>query len=1003
MATDAITAHHAQLQQRGLDLGVSQGDEQDAGHGRRFQAYERGRIYWHPTTGAHEVHGRLLQKYLDGGGHDVNPATGERELGFPTSDHSRTEDGLYECATCEWGVIADVSGTPLVRLFGRLYEAWRAEGGAVGRLGHPLTDVTRIESGRAAWFERGVLWHAEGNADVLVGELVLPTLGRPALVDPAEPGAFEWMRFDGAVAVLDARPGLASALMVNRLSLVPVGGVAQPGGLLDAHPDRAATPPAAVGGGTIVDLEPAAALTQRDGRRWLAFILPGVVLSGRARRRRRLGIDGTINEGMVTGTPTPVLERRRLYSLAFRSPGMGNRTISPHCLYARSDWENFGVAHITDLHVSRRIEHYRAKLRATGVPEEDVARLNNWNDAFRDFIRYANHLHAAGLLDVIMATGDLVDYVREVDDHPAGPGNFGFFEALVRGEAPSPDADGPPSEALRVPVFTSLGNHDYRRLPYALGWDASVQTGDFLGIPVSRIPIVGRTLAEIGILPLLLTPGLGLGLDVPGLLLTRCVLPTLVGTVWNHAGLNTTPDEALRLMGLTEDDQTYHVPALRPEQAAPAVQPDPAMRDGTHYYFRRLNPERSYVVRLGAHRLVMLDTRWDEAINDEMSEALFTKLGFGSESDENFVAVNPDSVGVTAEEVKKLRAVLDEEGTEGLVVVGMHAPPLNPRGNDFSNFLRETVHPTNDEAQMLGFLARNAPEASLKLAQPAPVGMGEAQWREAVVSRMAPGWPRTGTPYFHSGPIEDMLDYGIAVGQQEALAQLIAGHGARRAPTMVCCGHGHYRIESRLRWSGSRSQLEAYTDHYLANPEVSYPTRLVEGDWWRTETHKRYLVRVQEGAPPEGEVGEKPFESTIWEGATELRVPPYPTPLAKATDTAAWWQTHGPVVVQTGALGPCTNTRATLKVNKVPPGPNFQGFRLMQVVGNVIAKAQYVTMPELRGATFPLPSERGGAPSVPTQPSAIEPILLMGFFIQPAQPGTPPPPPGGPTEVARHP
>jgi hypothetical protein len=437
-------------------------------------------------------------------------------------------------------------------------------------------------------------------------------------------------------------------------------------------------------------------------------------------------------------------------------------------------------------------------------------------------------------------------------------------------------------------------------------------------------------------------------------------------------------------MGLTVDGRSYAVPVLRPEAAAPAVQPDPAMQDGTHYYFRRLNPKRSYVVPLGAHRLVMLDTRWDEGINDEVSEALLTKLGFGSESDENFVAVNPDSLGVTPDEVELLRRALDDEaGAQGVVVVGMHAPPLNPRGNDFSNFLRETAHPTNDEAQMLGFLARNATNAEFELAQPAPAGMSEAQWRESVVSRLAPGWPRSGTPYFHSGPIEDMLDYGIAVGQQEALARLIAGDGADRPATLVCCGHGHYRIEYRLRWNDSSRQLEAYTDHYLANPEVYYPTRVVEGDWWTTASHKRYLVRVQEGAPAAGapQLIRDHQGTTIWPDLSELRVPPYPTPLATAPDPAAWWKAHAPVVVETAAVGPCMNSRATLKVNKQPPAPNFQGFRLLQVTSNVIARAHYVTMPELRGASFPLPWERENVPAGPAQPSVN--TVLVDLLLQP--------------------
>lgn len=935
MATSAITAHWKELRQKGLDLGAAQGDEQDAGYGGRFQIYEGGRIYWHHSTGAHELHGRLLQRYLGAGGHDVNPATGERELGFPKTDIVRTDDGRFACVTFEWGVIADVSGTACVRLFGRLYDAWLAEGGVLGPLGHPLDDVARVEGGRAAWFERGVLWQAEGSSDVLVGELVPPTLGRPALVDPAAPGSLEWLRFEGATSALDLHPGLAVALTQRRYSLT------------------------AVGGNAVLDLVPAPSLVSRGGKRWLGFTL-GSSGGGPVVLARESSAASRVRTESVFGAGAARLERRQLYSLAFRTPGLPPRTIAPHCLYARNDWENFGLAHITDLHVSRRIEEYRTKLRATGVPEEDIARLNNWNDAFRDFIRYANHLHAAGLLDVIIATGDLVDYAREADDHPAGPGNFGFFEALVQGQAHSRDAESPQGEALRVPMFTSLGNHDYRENPYPLGWDLKVTTGDALG----AIPIVGDLLKAI-------SDGISFVLsEVPGLgVLTQADIVDLVSSfadvMWNHYGLNTIDPEALRLMGLTMDGKTYLAPRMRPDAAAKAVRVDPTMKGGTNYYFRRINPERSYMVRLGAHRIAMIDTRWDAGITDTLSETLLTKLGFGSESEEHFVKGQPDSVGATAADLQMLRSALDEAGTNGLVIVGMHAPPLNPSGSELPNCFRESVHPSNDAVQITGYLARNVP-AEFIAPGPAPLPHPEDK---------RPGWPRTGTPHFHTGPIEDLLDNGIAVGEQEELAKLLAGVGASRPATLVCCGHGHLRIEYRLSWDAQGGRLEAFTDHYLGNPDMYYPTRLVEGDWWRTENHKRYLVRTTEGAPAAGSVVKiSDHRATIWPDLSELRVPPYPAPLESATDAPAWWKAHAPIVVQTAALGPCTNTRATVKINKVPPAPDFQGFRLLRIAGSVIDRARYITMGELRGASFPLPWESGAGPVGPVHPVEPPPV-----------------------------
>jgi hypothetical protein len=54
----------------------------------RFRHFERGSIYWHPSVGAHEVHGLIRQKWAELGW--------ERSfLGYPTSDEIRVPDGAY--------------------------------------------------------------------------------------------------------------------------------------------------------------------------------------------------------------------------------------------------------------------------------------------------------------------------------------------------------------------------------------------------------------------------------------------------------------------------------------------------------------------------------------------------------------------------------------------------------------------------------------------------------------------------------------------------------------------------------------------------------------------------------------------------------------------------------------------------------------------------------------------------------------------------------------------
>ena len=128
------------------------------------------------------------------------------------------------------------------------------------------------------------------------------------------------------------------------------------------------------------------------------------------------------------------------------------------------------------MHVARRIDSFRVTLEALGRTDA-AARMFNWNDRFRGFVRYANQLHDEGVLDVIVATGDLYDYLFERGDDRAGGGNAEFLRRLLLGQAPGPHF--PDVEELRVPIFTVPGNHDYRVNPYELIFN--IDLGKVLG------------------------------------------------------------------------------------------------------------------------------------------------------------------------------------------------------------------------------------------------------------------------------------------------------------------------------------------------------------------------------------------------------------------------------------------------------------------------------------------------------------------------------------------
>ena len=82
----AILKHYDYRRAKGHDLGLPTTDEISV-PGGRASYFERGRIYWSSGTGAHEVHGAILSRYVN----DLGGPGGK--LGLPTSDEYSISGG----------------------------------------------------------------------------------------------------------------------------------------------------------------------------------------------------------------------------------------------------------------------------------------------------------------------------------------------------------------------------------------------------------------------------------------------------------------------------------------------------------------------------------------------------------------------------------------------------------------------------------------------------------------------------------------------------------------------------------------------------------------------------------------------------------------------------------------------------------------------------------------------------------------------------------------------
>ncbi len=148
-------------------LGVPVTDEQDVPGipGARVSNFSGGRIYWSPWTGAHEVYGGILGKYLELGGPNRLglPLTGEYDV-----TGGRAEE--FETGRIYW---TPASGSHLV--VGAIKAKYDSLGG-IDYLGPPVSDemaVDGVAGARVSLFSGGrIYWDATHDSHVVYGAIL---------------------------------------------------------------------------------------------------------------------------------------------------------------------------------------------------------------------------------------------------------------------------------------------------------------------------------------------------------------------------------------------------------------------------------------------------------------------------------------------------------------------------------------------------------------------------------------------------------------------------------------------------------------------------------------------------------------------------------------------------------------------------------------------------------------------------------------------------------------
>ena len=208
-----------------LGLPVS-GETPGARAGVRVSSFQAGRIYWSVATGAHEVYGAILQRYLATGG-EVGP------LGLPVSGEITGYRADVRTSMFQGGRIYWSAPTGPHEVYGAILQRYLSTGGELGPLGLPVSgEVAGGRASRASLFQGGrIYWSGGTGAHEVYGAILqrylavgaensflgLPTSGETSWpggrTNAFQGGRITWNAASGQTAVLENSSSLGVRAM----------------------------------------------------------------------------------------------------------------------------------------------------------------------------------------------------------------------------------------------------------------------------------------------------------------------------------------------------------------------------------------------------------------------------------------------------------------------------------------------------------------------------------------------------------------------------------------------------------------------------------------------------------------------------------------------------------------------------------------------------------------------------------------------------------------------
>lgn len=159
----AIDAKYAAMGGASSLLGPATSLEYDV-PGGRARNFKSGRLFWSATTGAHELHGAILTKYLTGG---------PEKFGFPTNDQVTVHGGVANYFTTGNARIYYSSATGAHYTRGSMLAKYLAAGGP-SKYGLPTTDDAKVSGGYFTLFSggRSIYYTSKDGAHLVYGKIL---------------------------------------------------------------------------------------------------------------------------------------------------------------------------------------------------------------------------------------------------------------------------------------------------------------------------------------------------------------------------------------------------------------------------------------------------------------------------------------------------------------------------------------------------------------------------------------------------------------------------------------------------------------------------------------------------------------------------------------------------------------------------------------------------------------------------------------------------------------